>query len=116
MTESAPLGIKLDDGWAPHSVLVVTGELDVYTAPRLREAILKLVADDKRSLVLDLAGVDFLDSTGLGVLVGALKRMKSLDGDLALVGLQARVMKVFEITNLQRVFAIYDTVGDAVRK
>ena len=64
---------------------------------------------------MNLDGVDFLDSTGLGVLVGALKRVRSNDGDLYLVCTQPRIRKVFEVTGLTKVFSLFDTVDDAVK-
>jgi anti-sigma B factor antagonist len=96
------------------TVLAVRGEVDVYTAPRLREKLVELVSQGKYRIIVDLEGVDFLDSTGLGVLVGGLKRLRSHDGDLTLVCTQHRILKVFEITGLTKVFAIHSTVDDAV--
>lgn len=95
------------------TVLAVRGEVDVYTAPRLRERLIEIVSSGARKVVVDLEGVDFLDSTGLGVLVGALKRLRSNDGDLALVCTQARIRKVFEITGLTKVFTMYESVERA---
>ncbi len=96
------------------AVLAVKGEVDVYTAPRLREKLVELVTQGKHRIVVDLEGVEFLDSTGLGVLVGGLKRVRSHDGDLALVCTQRRILKVLEITGLTQVFAVFDTLEDAV--
>ena len=92
-----------------YAVLAVRGEVDVYTAPRLRERLVELVSQGKHQIVVDLEGVDFLDSTGLGVLVGGLKRLRSHDGDLTLVCTQHRILKVFEITGLTKVFSIHDS-------
>ena len=97
-----------------YSVLAVHGEVDVYTAPRFRERLIELVSAGKYRVVVDLEGVDFLDSTGLGVLVGGLKRLRSNDGDLALVCTQSRILKVFEVTGLTKVFEIHDSVDAAV--
>ncbi|HZU73318.1 MAG TPA: STAS domain-containing protein [Acidimicrobiales bacterium] len=95
------------------AVLAVRGEVDVYTAPRLRERLVELVSQGHQKVVVDLEGVDFLDSTGLGVLVGGLKRLRSHDGDLTLVCTQRRILKVFEITGLTKVFSIHDSVEAA---
>ena len=96
------------------TILAVRGEVDVYTAPRLREKLVELVSQGKYRIIVDLEGVDFLDSTGLGVLVGGLKRLRSHDGDLTLVCTQPRILKVFEITGLTKVFAIHNNVDEAV--
>ena len=96
------------------TVLAVRGEVDVYTAPRLREKLVELVSQGKQSIAVDLEAVDFLDSTGLGVLVGGLKRLRSHGGDLSLVCTQHRILKVFEITGLTKVFTIHASVDDAV--
>ncbi len=105
------LDVKERNGWA---VLSVQGEVDVYTAPQFREQLIQLVDQGQRSILVDLEGVEFLDSTGLGVLVGGLKRLRSHDGDLLLVCTQSRILKVFEITGLTKVFDIYDSVDAAV--
>ncbi len=95
------------------TVLSVRGEVDVYTAPRLRERLVELVAAGSRQVVVDLQAVDFLDSTGLGVLVGGLKRLRSHEGDLSLICTQSRILKVFEITGLTKVFTIYPDIETA---
>ena len=95
------------------TVLAVRGEVDVYTAPRLREKLVELVSKGKHQIVVDLEAVDFLDSTGLGVLVGGLKRLRSHEGDLSLVCTQQRILKVFEITGLTKVFTIHESVDAA---
>lgn len=107
------LGLEVDESRAPYTVLTLRGEVDVYSAPRLREKLVELVSQGHRQLVVDLEAVDFLDSTGLGVLVGGLKRLRSHDGDLTLVCTQARIMKVFEITGLTSVFRIAKSVEEA---
>jgi anti-sigma B factor antagonist len=96
------------------TVIEVGGEIDVYTAPKLRESIFDLVNRGNYHLVVDMEEVEFLDSTGLGVLVGGLKRVRAHDGSLRLVCTQERLLKIFRITGLTKVFAIYDTVDGAV--
>lgn len=95
-------------------VLAVSGEVDVYTAPRLREKLVELVSQGNYRIVVDLEAVEFLDSTGLGVLVGGLKRVRTHEGSLSLVCTQQRILKVFDITGLNKVFTIHDTVDAAV--
>ena len=105
------LDVKERNGWA---VLSVQGEVDVYTAPQFREQLIQLVDQGQRSILVDLEGVEFLDSTGLGVLVGGLKRVRSHDGSLHLVCTQEKILKVFRITGLTKVFPIHSTVEEAV--
>jgi len=108
------LVLEVDDSQPPSTVLAVKGEVDVYTAPRLREKLVELDSEGKRRVVVDLEGVEFLDSTGLGVLVGGLKRLRGHGGDLALVCTHQRILKIFEITGLTKVFSIYSSVSEAV--
>ena len=100
---------------APGStVIAVSGEIDVYTAPRLRETIISLTDAGNYHLIVDMEGVEFLDSTGLGVLVGGLKRVRAHDGWIDLVSTQGRILRIFRITGLNKVFSIYDSVAQAV--
>jgi anti-sigma B factor antagonist len=95
------------------SVLTLRGEIDVYTAPRLRQAIIDLVDGGATRIVVDMERVDFLDSTGLGVLVGGLKRVKTKDGSLAIVATQDKILKIFDITGLNKVFPIHASLEEA---
>ncbi|WCE02313.1 STAS domain-containing protein [Streptomyces sp. HUAS 31] len=96
------------------TVVTVVGELDVYTAPYLRELLVELVNHGRVFLVLDMTTADYLDSTGFGVVVGGLKRVRAYDGMMALVVPEDRIRKVFRITGLTKVFPIFDTVEPAV--
>src|SRR5688500_11885819 len=91
------------------TVVEVGGEIDVYTAPKLRECISGLVDDGQRQIIVDLEQVEFMDSTGLGVLVVALKRVRTVEGNLDLVCTQERLLKIFRITGLSKVFPIHDS-------
>ncbi len=105
------LSTRSEDG---RTVVEVAGEIDVYTAPKLREQLAELVDSGRYDLIVDMTGVEFLDSTGLGVLVGGLKRVRTHDGSLRLVCTQERILKIFRITGLTKVFPIHDSVADAV--
>ncbi len=96
-----------------HVIIEVSGEIDVYTAPKLRECITSLVDEGHRNLVVDLEKVEFMDSTGLGVLVGGLKRVRTHEGSLELVCTQERLLKIFRITGLGKVFAIHGSQAEA---
>jgi anti-sigma B factor antagonist len=95
-------------------VIDVGGTIDIYTAPRLRELLIDLVNKNNYQLIVNLERVEFLDSTGLGVLVGGLKRVRAHDGSLDLVCTQERILKIFRITGLTKVFGIHETVDQAL--
>ncbi len=97
-----------------HTVVVVGGEIDVYTAPKLREQLIDLASGGSYHLVVDMEGVEFLDSTGLGVLVGGLKRVRAHEGSLRLVCTQERILKIFRITGLTKVFPIHSSIEEAL--
>jgi anti-sigma B factor antagonist len=105
------LAVRDQDGWA---VLSVSGEIDMATAPSLRERLHALLAEDRSHLVVDLDDVGFLDSTALGVLVGVLKRARTEGGEVRIASTQPRVRKVFEITRLDSAFDLFDSVDEAV--
>ena len=96
------------------TIVAVGGEIDVYTAPKLRDKITELVGQGSYHLVVDMQQVEFLDSTGLGVLVGGLKKVRAHDGSLQLVCNQDRLLKIFRITGLAKVFVIHDTADEAL--
>lgn len=96
------------------TVVEVSGEVDVYTAAVLREKLADLIDAEHTDLIVDLTGVGFLDSTGLGVLVGALKKIRGFGGRLQLVIDQEKVLKVFRITALTQVFTIHSSIEDAL--
>jgi anti-sigma B factor antagonist len=95
-------------------VVDVGGEIDIYTAPRLRELLIDLVSKNSYQLVVNMDKVEFLDSTGLGVLVGGLKRVRAHDGSLDLVCTRERILKIFRITGPMKVFDIHETVDQAI--
>jgi anti-sigma B factor antagonist len=98
-------------GW---TVVSVYGEVDVATSPQLREQLIQLVGEGRTRLVLDLEGVDFLDSTGLGTIVSALKRARTHGGDLRLVCTEARITRLFEITGLDKAVPLHPTLDAAI--
>lgn len=96
------------------TVVSVSGEIDVYTAAVLREQLGTLIDDGHHDVVVDLTDVRFMDSTGLGVLVGALKKVRGFGGRLQLVIDSERLLKVFRITALTQVFTIHETLDEAL--
>jgi anti-sigma B factor antagonist len=95
-------------------IVAVSGEVDVYSAPSLKDNITELLESGTDTLIVDLSGVAFLDSTGLGALVEARATTSEAGGSLPLVCSQERILKLFTITGLDGVFTIHPTVGDAV--
>ena len=96
------------------TIVAVGGEIDVYTAPRLRDCISDLVADGHYDMLIDMEKVEFLDSTGLGILVGALKKTRAHGGSLELVCNNDRLLKIFKITGLAKVFVIHESADVAL--
>jgi len=96
------------DGEIP--IITVFGEIDVATAPQLRDCLHRVIAQSHATVVVDLLAVTFLDSTALGVLVGALKRCREFGGELHVVVTDPRIIKIFEITGLTKVFRISDSL------
>lgn len=94
----------------PWTVLSVGGDLDVVGAPDMRQAVVTAVAEGSRLLALDLSELDFVDSFGLGAVVGALKRVRQRGGELALVCPSSRIRRVFEICDLDRILALHDSI------
>jgi len=96
------------------AVLRIGGEVDVYTAPQLRERVIQLLANGERHIIADLREVDFLDSTGLGALVGSLKRLREQDGSLKLVTAAGKILTIFRLTVLVRVFTLHSSFPEAI--
>ena len=89
-------------------VIELGGEIDLYTAPEFKERMVELIEAGKKHIVVDLTKATFIDSTTLGVLVGGVKRLRPSGGALALVCTDQNITKIFEITGLDRVFAIHE--------
>lgn len=96
------------------TVVAPTGRLDVAGAPALKEAISEALKNGQPRVVLDLEGVSFVDSTGLGSVIAALKQIRSSQGDLRLAAPNQQVRVVLELTTLDRVFPYYSTVEEAL--
>jgi anti-sigma B factor antagonist len=96
------------------TVLAVEGELNALTSPALRERIAEALDDGARAIAIDLTHVRFMDSSGLGVLVGGLKSARLHGGNLVLAGPGEQVRTLFEITQADRLFAILGTVDEAL--
>jgi anti-sigma B factor antagonist len=96
------------------NVFELTGSLDIATSPTVRAALVEASERGDHKLIVDLTKVDFLDSTGLGALIGAQRRAKEFDGDLRLVAKEGQILRLLRITGLMKIFAVYSTLDDAV--
>jgi anti-sigma B factor antagonist len=92
----------------------VAGEVDLATAPELKEALVDVIGRGARGVLVDLSNATFIDSTTLGVLMGAIKRLRPAGGELAIACHDSNIRKIFEITLLDRVFKIFETPGAGV--
>jgi anti-sigma B factor antagonist len=95
------------------TLLVLRGELDIATSPQLREALVKVIGDGRR-IVVDLEGLGFIDSVGLGILVSGLKRARSHGGELELVCANRVILQPLELTGLDQTFTLHAQREDAL--
>ena len=96
------------------SVFELTGSLDIATSPTVRASLLEASERGDHKLIVDLTKVDFLDSTGLGALIGAQRRAKEFGGEVRLVAKEGQILRLLRITGLLNVFAVYPTLEDAL--
>lgn len=95
--------------------VTLEGEVDVYTAPRLKERLVEIIEAGCANVVIDMQGVGFIDSSGLGVMVSALRRARERDGVVRVVCTRDNILKIFRITGLDKVFPIYADMAEANR-
>lgn len=96
------------------TVISVRGEVDMYNAPGLKEKVLKVIEDGAaKLLILDLQEVDYIDSTGLGILIGFRRRMIEAGGEMRVVIRSKRMKRLFEVTGLAKVFGVYESMEAA---
>ena len=110
------MALEVQTRQADNGVTVVapTGRLDVAGAPALKDAIGEVAKDGPARIVIDMEGVSFVDSTGLGSVISALKQVRSREGELRLAAPNQQVRVVLELTTLDRVFPYYATVEEAL--
>ncbi len=109
------LTVTLQPGTAEPRVLVVAGDLDHHTTPRLRAALEEVTFGPGADLVVDLSSLTFCDSTGIATLVAAHQRAHDAGGALLLAGLEQDIARVFHIMGLDQLLAFYDSPEEAVR-
>jgi anti-sigma B factor antagonist len=109
--EDLKLHMHVIDGM---QVFELSGSLDIATSPTVRASLLDASARGDHRLIVDLTNVDFLDSTGLGALIGAQRRAKEFAGEVRLVVKEGQIVRLLRITGLLKIFAVYSTLNDAV--
>ena len=96
-------------------VVDLSGEIDVYTSPKVKDATTELIDQGHYNLVINLEKVRYIDSTGLGVLIGSLKRVREHGGAVTLVCTNPQIKKIFDITGLVKIFGIFDDEQSAMK-
>jgi anti-sigma B factor antagonist len=104
---------QVDDVRAGVGAIRVHGRLNMVAAPELRDVVAQAVASGKTRLVVDLSGVEFMDSSGLGALIGALKTTRQAGGDLRIASPGEQVMMVLQLSNVDRILKPYRSSDDA---
>lgn len=98
-----------------YAMLLVAGEVDAYTSGYFRETMLGVIENGLNTLIIDMCNVEYIDSSGLGALVGGLRRISENNGSIYIISCSDQVRKVFEITGLERVFKIFNNSEDAIK-
>ena len=106
--------IEIEDA-GDHQILRPSGDLDVYTVGSLRDALATLIEQKTPKVVVDLDGVPFMDSSGLGALMGGVRRMREAGGDLAIACTREQHLKLFTITGFGEGVSIAPTVEEAAK-
>ncbi len=109
------MNLKVDverkDGIA---VVKVEGEIDLYTSSHFRNELHKLIDEGYNKLIISLDNVGYIDSTGLGILIGTLKRLKEVGGKLTVVCSSPQIKKVFTITGLVKILGLHENLQQAI--
>lgn len=106
---------QVDDTEGDMAIIRAVGRLNMVAAPELREVVARAVESGKSRLVVDLAGVEFMDSSGLGALIGALKTTRQAGGDLRIAAPGEQVAMVLRLSNVDRILKPYENADDAFR-
>jgi anti-sigma B factor antagonist len=116
MTPAMAMAFAIEDRFVdPEThVVAVAGEIDLFTAPEFKQRVSAPIDEGRRHVVVDLTETTFIDSSSLGVLIGAHRRLRRLDGQLVIVCSNDAISKTFRITGLDGVFTIVRTLDEAL--
>jgi anti-sigma B factor antagonist len=95
-------------------VLDVVGEIDIYTTPQFKEAVGKVIEEGKPGIIINMAQVSYMDSSGFGTLLSATKKLRPLSGSLHLVGCNDAISRMLQITRLNTIFGVHRTEREAL--
>jgi anti-sigma B factor antagonist len=108
------LDITIEEARPGAAVVTLAGEIDLYTCPEFKQELLRVIADGASLVVIDLTATTFIDSTALGVIIRGVERLKLKDGRLVVVCADPNIVKIFEVTGLNRIFSVYGTRDEAL--
>ena len=94
-------------------IITITGDIDAYHSAKLKEEMSNYIKTDESSIILDLSNVPYIDSAGLGTLVSILRETRNIKKSLKLIGLRPNIKRIFEMTRLDKIFAIFDTIEES---
>ncbi len=94
-------------------LIEIEGEVDTYTSSKIKQEILKIV-DQTSTIIISMEKVKFIDSTGLGILIGIIKKVKEKEGEMVIISPNSYINQIFEITGLFKVFKIVDNLQNAI--
>jgi anti-sigma B factor antagonist len=113
---ATPIRIQSRLEGADTAVLSLAGEIDVANVAQVRSAAVELLERGATSLIVDLSAIEYIDSSGMGMLVGLKKRLADSNGNITIVGVGGRVKRVFEVTGLERIFTLSGSVEAALKE
>jgi anti-sigma B factor antagonist len=108
------LGMTTEETGNGVAIIALSGELDLYTCPEFKQELLRVIGDTATLVVVDLTQTTFIDSTALGVLIRGVERLKMNDGRLVVACADPNIVKVFEVTGLNRVFSVVGSRDEAL--
>jgi anti-sigma B factor antagonist len=108
------LDITTEEAGTGVAVVALAGEIDLYTCPEFKQELLRVIADGATLVVVDLTNTTFIDSTALGVIIRGVERLKHRDGRLVVVCADPSIVKIFEVTGLNRIFSVYGSRDEAL--
>lgn len=115
MTDEGTPGVKSVRSEGTATVVSLTGDVDLHSSPEVHRVLVMVAGEEPARIVLDLADVTYMDSSGVGTIVEVFRRVQAYGGRLIVVAPNPRVRSLFQITQLERIFTILDTVKEALQ-